>query len=443
MYDSTAFSMLRQLREKVSVTHKEMVKWTSLQDQLLTQIRAVIQLMKTAGTSRAILNQTAAALHSTVPETSVDTGLTKDERKELHRGLSLVRRQMQYKLQHSNQTVATSRRTFVDFDALRLDFEKLLSIYDSATAEDAGLTLPDSAETDPKAVDILQGLRSQAQTMRAKLESGASRLVEVFDRLEQSLLAAERELVHVPSAVRLSPTTANSISEAAVSAEDVPLEGVTIENFTAECIETVRVGASSSVRIGSSSTSVPASIIGIDSPQCWSFASSTGADTGLLLSFPSVQTLRSLQLQGGKCTATTKSDSSLSASASAANLTSTPPLQALSAAELLAATTLPCGLTLATLEPRQEVTSAALADVLDWSALIKTNPPEKFLKRPPVRFLFDLVKFIGANNQGFLEEPLLSADWAVVGADKNSKLEFMETVSRILWIFILLLLYWI
>jgi hypothetical protein len=95
---------------------------------------------------------------------------------------------------------------------------------------------------------------------------------------------------------------------------------------------------------------------------------------------------------------------------------------------LLASVVLPCGLTLATVEPQHELTSAALADVFDWTALIKSNAPEKFLKRPPVRFLFDMIKFIGSNNPGFLDESLESADWAVVGADKSSKLDFMEKV---------------
>ena len=73
--------------------------------------------------------------------------------------------------------------------------------------------------------------------------------------------------------------------------------------------------------------------------------------------------------------------------------------------------------------------------MLDWSTLLKKNPPEKFLKRPPVRFLFDLVKYVGeivmtmtAGKSKFLPESLLQADWEVVSATKQSKIDFMQEV---------------
>jgi hypothetical protein len=157
-----------------------------------------------------------------------------------------------------------------------------------------------------------------------------------------------------------------------------------------------------------------------------------GKDNALVLELPGAQYVTTLQLQGGQI-APEKSADSLTSSASVPTLA---PAKALSRAELLASVVLPCGLTLATVEPRHELTSAALADVFDWTALIKSNAPEKFLKRPPVRFLFDMIKFIGANNPGFLEEALESADWAVVGADKNSKLDFMEKVCAFIMYFV-------
>jgi hypothetical protein len=73
--------------------------------------------------------------------------------------------------------------------------------------------------------------------------------------------------------------------------------------------------------------------------------------------------------------------------------------------------------------------------VLDWSALLKKNPPEKFLKRPPVRFLFDLVKYIGevvlmqtTAQAKFLPDKLIQADWDAVSASKQSKIDFMQEV---------------
>jgi hypothetical protein len=95
----------------------------------------------------------------------------------------------------------------------------------------------------------------------------------------------------------------------------------------------------------------------------------------------------------------------------------------------LPAVELPCGISLASLEPRVELTSNALGDVIDWTILLKSSAPEKFLKRPPVRFLFDLIRYIGDTNDGFLDSTLAFADWATVGVDKASKILFMDNVS--------------
>eukprot|EP01034_Spumella_vulgaris_P021448 gene21448-27481_t len=74
------------------------------------------------------------------------------------------------------------------------------------------------------------------------------------------------------------------------------------------------------------------------------------------------------------------------------------------------------------------IQASALGDVLDWSVLLKKNPPEKFLKRPPVRFLFDLVKHIADGNTGYFPPTLQGTDWEIVGVSKQSKLDFMQEV---------------
>lgn len=105
----------------------------------------------------------------------------------------------------------------------------------------------------------------------------------------------------------------------------------------------------------------------------------------------------------------------------------------------LAESRLPCGLSLSECSGDIETTTSALGDVLDWSALLKKNPPEKFLRRPPVRFLFDLFKHLAELFPGALPPQIENADWAVVGATKESKTEFMDDVSEsciALWVVI-------
>ena len=128
-------------------------------------------------------------------------------------------------------------------------------------------------------------------------------------------------------------------------------------------------------------------------------------------------------MQGGQ--ATGAANEGVRSSASLPSTAPTPPPSSNSIADVV----LPWGVSLASIEPKFELTAIALADVFDWSDLIKSNQLEKFLKRPPVRFLFDLIRFVGGNNAGFLDEALSTADLAVVGADKASKIDFMEKVK--------------
>lgn len=430
-FDGAASSMLRQLREKVAAMCKEMPQWTGLQDELLERIQRAVVALRSSGSARAILQATAKFLVDSSMDPSAGAGaLAKDERRELHRGLNMLRRQLTQKHRQVSQSVAVARKTFVAFDAVRLDLVKLLSIYDSATAPGNLVTTAtaEGTEEDPVAVEIVQGLAAHAKAMRAKLESGASRLVEIFDRLERVLKDTNAPGRGPRSGAVAEPSDRSQAASPSELGEEVSVDNVTLRDCAPELIFAARnpVQAVGSVRASGSDS---AAVIAIDSPQNWACRLSRFEDNGsLLLVLPRPQVVTALQLQGGMVPGE-QAGGATSAGTSVATAAPTPPV-ALTGAELLASIALPCGLTLATVEPRHELTAAALADVFDWTALIKSNPPEKFLKRPPVRFLFDLVKFVGAGNPGFLSEYLDSADWAAVGADKASKLEFMEKVRN-------------
>lgn len=89
---------------------------------------------------------------------------------------------------------------------------------------------------------------------------------------------------------------------------------------------------------------------------------------------------------------------------------------------------LPCGIGLLECNGDVESTTSIMGDILDWGILLKKNPPDKFLKRPPVRFLFDLFKHIAEQYPGYLPQQIETADWANVGVSKESKTEFMDDV---------------
>mmetsp|Transcript_6634 Transcript_6634/g.10871 ORF Transcript_6634/g.10871 Transcript_6634/m.10871 type:complete len:839 (+) Transcript_6634:1849-4365(+) len=98
---------------------------------------------------------------------------------------------------------------------------------------------------------------------------------------------------------------------------------------------------------------------------------------------------------------------------------------------------LPCGLGIQDCDGTIEKTVTALSDVLSWKTITKSNSPETFLVRPPVRFLFDVIKAVdtitGTHLISGVDDEVDSreaacGDWSVVGVNKETKLAFMEKV---------------
>jgi hypothetical protein len=73
-------------------------------------------------------------------------------------------------------------------------------------------------------------------------------------------------------------------------------------------------------------------------------------------------------------------------------------------------------------------TVSALESVMDWSVLLKKNSPDKLLKRPPVRFMFDLVKTVCEKTGLLLFEKDDMKSWDFVSQSKENKNEFFRQV---------------
>ena len=67
---------------------------------------------------------------------------------------------------------------------------------------------------------------------------------------------------------------------------------------------------------------------------------------------------------------------------------------------------LACGIDINSCNGDVDSTAAALDEVISWEALLKKHQPQKHLKRPPVRFLFDLVKHIAERYTSFFPDSL-------------------------------------
>eukprot|EP00605_Chrysophyceae_sp_TOSAG23-4_P001084 GSChrysophyteH1.ASY1.ANO1.1189.1 assembled CDS len=81
-------------------------------------------------------------------------------------------------------------------------------------------------------------------------------------------------------------------------------------------------------------------------------------------------------------------------------------------------------------------TASALSVVMEWSSLLKRQDPLKFLKRPPVRFLFDLFKHLATKvavrmDDDGVEKTLFpvqvrESTWEETSKDKASKIQYMR-----------------
>lgn len=88
-----------------------------------------------------------------------------------------------------------------------------------------------------------------------------------------------------------------------------------------------------------------------------------------------------------------------------------------------------CNLEIATCNEDIATTVAALGTIMDWSVLLKKNSPEKLLKRPPVRFMFDILKTVGDKTGITLFEKEELKSWDYVSQSKENKNECFRQVT--------------
>ena len=158
---------------------------------------------------------------------------------------------------------------------------------------------------------------------------------------------------------------------------------------------------------------------GIDGQESWIISTPSTARNEsdipfIQVSLPEVQYISNLIIQGGMIPQgmqTTKSDSS-----SASN--------ALNHKKF----TLPCGYGLDNCNGSIENTIPLLADIISWETLIKKNPPEKFLARPPVKFLFDLINYVVRVSNLPVYQTSEEINWEIVGSTKENKMLFIDKV---------------
>ena len=86
---------------------------------------------------------------------------------------------------------------------------------------------------------------------------------------------------------------------------------------------------------------------------------------------------------------------------------------------------LPCGVSILNAEGDMASTINSINDVFQWSEILKKTPPEKYLVRPPVRFLFDLFTYCSKRFHDLFPVELCASSWDDVGNCKQSKLDYV------------------
>lgn len=457
-------SMLRQLKEKFLNINNQTLKWVRLQDQLLQRMEELLSTIQHSGRIYLIVEESAK-------DNSSSSIMSNDEKKEILIGLRLVRKQIKLKYYHKKQNITIVRHDFLRFDSITNDFTKLLTNYrdnlehtdkiikqlhsntstNLSSSSDvinvsakqlinSNMTIKNNIITNIKALETILStidqLKTKSNNNNTNSAAGAESKNNMITQNEELIIRIEsnsdEEVIQNVKIVSVDPTCIIS-SRLTISSSYNNSES--LSGFGSVVVTNATAAASSSSTTANDTTMVSATLIAIDSSSSWTspinnLTSQSTSSSSLILCIPPSEIVSSILLQSGFAINNNNDNNDININKHSSVVSrSNHSNHHENTAAPLPSVELPCGISLASLEPRVELTSNALGDVIDWTILLKSSAPEKFLKRPPVRFLFDLIRYIGDTNDGFLDSTLAFADWATVGVDKASKILFMDNVS--------------
>lgn len=378
---------LSQLKEKVIAIMDEVSKWSVAHQSLHGVLSDILNGVKTFAISYK--HEVALLEHSTPEvtdgnENEEEEVVTHADKLEVLRGLTLMTKQLQSKQRKSRESLASSQIQLCNFKPVLKDLKAVVFMYNNLL-------------NNPNFVDANAG--------------ASSNMVQELKKLVQQL---EKQIVHVESKeVKLEDSGDNE--EGTQNIPSAPL-AFTMDN---------QLDYSSMKAVVSNDGKKDAKKETINSSTC--FVNHNDQKKTLRLKLYESAQLSSIKIggcryQGSKTISSEETEKLITKTSSLAKVGQ------LSVHEVK----LPCGIGLPECNGEIETTATCVADILDWTVLLKKNSPDKFLKRPPVRFLFDLFKYIAELYPGYLPSNIHNGDWAVVGVTKESKTEFMEEVSQLL-----------
>jgi Microtubule-binding protein MIP-T3 CH-like domain len=379
-FDKAALSLWRQFNDKIQATRCEVGTWMTLQNNVLDSITQL---------SGAINCAVDVMQNSTDPVSDADNA----ESDEMLQGLHMLSRQVNEKLTKCISILGDTRKKLANFSMMGGEMKSTLCDYEELIAEYM-----------KEEQVILTSPRSKGSGRAASSSGKAQEMCALVDRMRK----CGRQLTFTSSTMTSPVASRDGGSSASKQKRDSPAEilsDYTVDYMEGSLLEMHSADTTRQLRRAHNSRSN----VMADRNTFWVLEAKDVDSVNKTTVQPFLQVnLRqqveavSIILQGG-----------FSPSA---------PTNPLKSGDV----TLSCGVNIENSTGDVSLTSAALGSVISWTALLKKTPPEKFLQRPPIRFLFDLFVYCAKEFPDLFPESLRSADWSVVSESKKSKLDFMD-----------------
>lgn len=386
--DKATLSLWRQLKDKISALIAEASKWTSLQEETLSSTNSMRESVEASCEEFKKYCPHETCL---VPESDESTQLSIDEFNEIIRGVCMISRQLQEKYRTHLSKIRRNRSIISDFLKLKNDLQLHLVKYENVSE------------------DALQSFASPENHESMSFHSFYQSIVEIREQFSADARQVNHDLEE-----RFRSESPNF---------STPKKGSIHGGESKDFVVPIRVEC-----YGNSKIVGNGSNIGLDGPDMWCSVSQSDMDFVEVV-LPERRPIEALILQGGIFSVISRSSN--------INLNNNGKVGPSGSAFFLDFE-LPTGLKLSHCSGSIDNTVSSLGLVVDWQVFLKKNAPEKLLKRPPVKFLFDLLQHIGQVIPNLFPASFVSASWEQVGSTKQSKIDFMEEaislVSRYLGI---------
>jgi len=468
--ENQTINTLNQLHDKIMVIFEEVQKWLQLRNSLQAFLSQLIDAMK------GFL--TYYQFNNTIPDIEDDKLI---EIADLLRAIELALHQLRIKQGNISNQFIMSQNIMCNYEFIILDMRTILESYDLMIKQSATATTSASAAASSSSnVPTFSIATNDVQEVRTLIKSVTNYVNKIHAKLANQVKAAKG--AKRGTSVKGDGENQNGKSSSAVTSNTInPIklnfqldDSISVNYTVMKCIPSHTTAATTTESTTTAATintkesqskPIGNKLDSVGNEVCWLFKanaqsqfhgssvaslpSNTSNDPTMIMKLTEPSSLHALVISGcqysvdvymaegagsdgmnGNSTSMTSiaQPETHSLPATARIIASPATVPSSSPVTQLQSLTLPCGLSWQACDGSIDHTATMLSDIMSWTVLLKKNPPEKFLKRPPVRFLFDLFQHLYQLFPSYLPIEIGAMDWETVGASKESKSEFMQVM---------------